>query len=175
MEDIITYELAAFLAAFMAIFAIIFLAIYIYTSLAFQRIAKKTRTPHPWLAWIPIANLYLYSQIAGMHWWPVLLVIGLFIPYINFLAAIVLIVYNFIWLWKIFEKVKQPGWWAILSLIWPIFLIFLGIAAWSGEKEIEQISYRKQTPQNYQKPTPKKSAKPERIQRIDKLKGSFSK
>jgi len=120
--------------AFFILFIILTIALYIYTSFAYMALAKKTKTEPAWLAWIPIANLYLHSKMAGMHWWPVLLIIVGFIPVIGFIGSIVLAVYVFIWGWKIFEKVGKPGWWVLFAIV-PIigqiiFLILLGIAAW---------------------------------------------
>jgi hypothetical protein len=69
-----------------------------------------------------------------MHWWPVLLLIGFFIPFINFVAMIAFAVFVIMWLWKICEARGKPGWWAILTLIpfaggiWA--LIMWGILAW---------------------------------------------
>ena len=122
------------IAGFVVAFSIIAIAVYIYSALAFMKIAKRTNTEPAWLAWIPIANLYLFSKIAKMHWWPILLIIGMFIPFVNFIAPIVLMVFVYIWMWRIFEAVGRPGWWPLLSLI-PIvgpviFLVLLGVAAW---------------------------------------------
>jgi len=52
---------------------IIGLALYVYSSWALMTIAKKTDTPNAWLAWIPIANLYLMTQVAQIPWWTFLL------------------------------------------------------------------------------------------------------
>jgi len=148
--------LVAALMAFMVVFVIIGIAVYIYSSLALMKIADRTNTPFSWLAWIPIGNLYLTSNIAGMHWWPILL----FIPYVilsiisavvsdatpllgmlfSMLGSICMLafsVFNLIWWYKICEKRERPGWWALLTLI-PFFGIFwmpilMGILAWSKE------------------------------------------
>lgn len=134
--------LIAALLALGAVFFIVGVAVYIYMALAFMKIAKKTKTEPAWLAWIPIANLYLMSQMAEMHWWPVLLVIAGFIPVIGPLASLVLMVFGFIWLWKIFERVGKPGWWAILCLIPIVNLVLIGIAAW-GEDTTPNRSKRR--------------------------------
>ena len=65
-----TGDMAAILTALTAmalVFLIIFLAVYIYGALALMAIAKKTKTPNGWLAWIPIANVFLIIQIAKQH------------------------------------------------------------------------------------------------------------
>lgn len=110
---------------------------YVYTALTMMFTAQRLKIENPWLAWIPVANLVLMSKMAKMHWWPVLLSITLFIPFVNLLAAVALSVFYIIWLWKICEFRKREGWWAILILI-PFFgiiwqYIVWGILAWSKE------------------------------------------
>ncbi|MFZ5955120.1 MAG: hypothetical protein ACOYT4_01740 [Nanoarchaeota archaeon] len=132
--------MAAVLALFFIVLLIAFflaIALYVYVSLAYMNIAKKTNTEPAWLAWIPIANFYLMSKIADMRWWPMLLLIGIFIPFIGPVFWIAFLVFLVIWNWKILRAVEQPGWIAIFMII-PmlniVFLIFLGIGAWSEEK-----------------------------------------
>lgn len=122
--------------AFLVIFLIITLVIYIYFSLTLMRVAQRLKKEPAWLAWIPIGNLYLMSKMAKMHWWPILLLFGSFIPYIGFFASILLTIFSLIWIWKICEYRKRPGWWALITLIplfgwfiWPF--IMWGILAWS--------------------------------------------
>ncbi|MBU0459714.1 MAG: hypothetical protein KKH52_01795 [Nanoarchaeota archaeon] len=111
------------------------IGLYVYMALALMTVAKRLKDKQPWLAWIPVANLVLMARLAKMHWWPVLLVIGMIIPFVNFVAGIALLVFTMIWMWKICEARKRPGWWAILVLIpfvggiWG--LVMWGILAWS--------------------------------------------
>ena len=135
--------LYAAIAGFIVILIIIGVIIYIYVSLAYMKIAERTNTANGWLAFIPIANLYLMSKIARMHWWPILLLIGILIPFVGSIISIVFVIFGFIWGWKIFEAVGRPGWWVLWQII-PIlgtiiFLILLGIAAW-GKKEVTSSS-----------------------------------
>jgi len=116
---------------------IIGLAVYVYTALALMKIAERTKTPNGWFAWIPILNVVLMLQIAKMHWAWVFLIIGCVIPILNFIAIIALVVVMIMATWKICERRKRPGWWALLTLI-PGFgslwqLIMYGILAWSKE------------------------------------------
>lgn len=115
------------------------LAIYIYVSFALMTLAKKMKMERPWLAFIPVANLYLMSKMAKMHWWPVLLVVGTLFSAVSDFFAFALTVFAVIWMWKIFQEFKKPGWWAILMPI-PflsiIYWVLLGITAW-GKTEIE--------------------------------------
>ena len=118
---------------------IVGLVVYLYVSFALMTLAKKMKMERSWLAFIPVANLYLMSKMAKMHWWPVLLVIGTFFSEINEFFGFALTVFAVIWMWKIFEEFKKPGWWAILMPI-PflsiIYWVLLGITAW-GKTEIE--------------------------------------
>ena len=125
----------ALIAAFIILFLVIAIAVYVYTSFAYMRIAQKAkRGVFPGYAFIPIVGPALISSsIAKMPWWPILLLIGFFIPFINIICFIAFVIFSVIWNWKMFEAVKRPGWWAIFIII-PflniVFLIFLGIAAW---------------------------------------------
>lgn len=129
---------AAFLAIILGVlvvFIVIAVIIYVYSALALMSIANKTKTKPAYLAWIPIANYYLMSKIAKMHWWPILLIVGFWIPFIGWVATIMFWIFTVIWTYKIFEAVKRPGWWALFMIIpfigWIIYLILLGVAAWS--------------------------------------------
>ena len=118
------------------------LCVYIYFSLTLMKTAQKIKTEPAWLAWIPIANLYLKSKMAKMHWWPILLIIPvpliygvmifeamqnptpvagpmpfLIIAYmlILFACLITLSIFNTIWEWKICVARNRPGWWAVVQ------------------------------------------------------------
>jgi len=108
---------------------IVGLALYVYTSWAMMVIAKKTNTPNAWLAWIPIANLYLMTQVAGVPWWTFLLVFLGWMPVVGNLGVLALIIW---WWWKICEKRNRPGWWSLVISLVPIAnLIMIGMLAWS--------------------------------------------
>jgi len=120
-------------------FLIVAIGVYIYTSLAFMALAKKTKVKPAGIAWIPyIGPALIASKISRMHWWPLLLILACWIPFIGMIAGIVLVVYLFIWMWKTFEAVGKPGWWVLLALIpfvgWVVYLVLLGVAAWGGKK-----------------------------------------
>jgi hypothetical protein len=108
------------------------LAIYIYSSLAWYTIAKKLKHKHPWLAWIPLANVAMVLQLGNFHWAWIFL---LFIPVAGWIALFIL---SIIATWRIFEKRKYPGWFS-LSLIIPkiggiLYLIAIGFVAWDDIK-----------------------------------------
>lgn len=124
--------LLSLIAGFLVAFLIIMLVLYVYTALVLMAIAKKTNTQNAWLAWIPIANVYLMTQIAGVPGWVTLAVLLPIIPFIGGLAA--LVVWGWLW-WKIAEVRHRPGWWGILIVIIPIVnLILMGMLAWSESK-----------------------------------------
>lgn len=135
MDPYTATGILAAIMAFLVIFLILGLAIYIYISFAFMAIGKKVKYPTPGIAWIPfIGPALITSKTAKMHWWPILLLIGIFVPLVNSLFLLVFGIFFVIWLWKTYEVIKKPGWWAILMII-PVVnivgLILLGVAAWS--------------------------------------------
>ena len=124
--------LLALAAAFLILFLFMLIALYIYMSLAFSAIAKKAKYSSPAIAWIPVVGpLIITSSIAKMHWWPILFLVAIPIPFISMAAIIVVTVFSIIWLWKTYEKIRKPGWWALFNLLQPVGLILLGVAAWS--------------------------------------------
>lgn len=133
--------LFALIAGLFVVFFIVMIALYIYMSFAYMAIARKTKYPSPGIAWIPLVGPSLIaSKAAKMHWWPILLFLSFLILWIPLLGQLIYVlcmvlfaVFFIIWMWKTFEVVKKPGWWAIFMII-PIlnivYLVFLGIAAW---------------------------------------------
>ncbi|MBN1792420.1 hypothetical protein JW826_01930 [Candidatus Woesearchaeota archaeon] len=124
----------AFLGAMMIFVAILLLAVYIYSAIAMMTIANRLKTKPSWLAWIPIANIYLLTKMAKMPWWPMLLLIGAFIPVIGPLLSLAFMVFMVIWTWKVCERRNLPGWLAVLTVIpvlgWIWGLVLWGILAW---------------------------------------------
>ena len=121
----------AALASFSGIVFIILafaVLIYVYSSFALMTIAKKTNTQNPWLAWIPIANVYLMTQIAGVSGWFTLGILLGIIPVIGSLVVTAGGVY--LW-WKIAEARQKSGALSLLMLVPGANLIVMGILAWS--------------------------------------------
>lgn len=111
----------ALLAGMMVFIWIIALACYVYFSLAFQTIAKKTNTPNGWWAWIPILNIILMLNIAKKPiWWIILLLI----PLVNIIVGIIVLM-------GVAEARNKPSWWGILTIVPVVGLIVPGYLAWS--------------------------------------------
>jgi hypothetical protein len=119
-----------FAAGFGLIIGIITVVLYIYYALVWQTIAKKLKYKYYWLAWIPIAQLFLFPILAKKKWgWGFLLLI----PFLNILLYI-------IWRWEIYKRLKFPEWLSLMPVLYiiPIInifaviadLIIIGIAAW---------------------------------------------
>lgn len=117
----------AMMGAFFVVWLVVILVLYAYFALALQFIAKKTKTKNAWLAWIPIANIYLMTQVGKVSAWWTLSVLLPIIPFIGGLAMAAVMIY--IW-WKIAELIHRPGWWSILLILPIVNLVIVGIMAW---------------------------------------------
>lgn len=97
------------------------LAGYVYVSLALQTIATKTNTANAWLAWIPIANIFLMLSIGKKPMWWFLLFL---VPLLNIIMLII------VWM-AVAEARGKPSWWGILTIVPVANLIVPGVLAWS--------------------------------------------
>lgn len=102
------------LTAFGTSFLLIAIAFYVYFAFTWMTIAKKLKYDKPWLAWIPVANAFLFPILAKKHWaWGFILLV----PIVN-------IVFLIIWTWNIYEQRKYPGWLSLIPLL--SFIPFIG-------------------------------------------------
>lgn len=111
-------------ASLIILFLII--SIYIYSSICLQFIAKKTNQSPAWLAWIPVANLFLMCKIAKISYWWLLLILGAFIPYLGIVCGMFFT--GFIW-YKIALARNRPGWIGVLAIIPLVNLFIMGYLA----------------------------------------------
>jgi len=119
----VTYGGGAEAGALMAVLGfmwLIVLVLYVYQALCWLYIAKRTNTPNGWFAFIPILNIILMLQIAKRPLWWIILY---FIPIVNIVIAIMLIV-------DVLKVLKRPTWWVIMQFIPIVNLIFMGLMAW---------------------------------------------
>jgi len=95
-----------FLVAFALFAVIIGIGLYVYWAFAWMTIAKKFKYDKPWLAWIPVANLFLIPILAKKKWtW------GFFI----LLPPVYFGLYIY-WSWIIFKMRGYPGPLALIAL-----------------------------------------------------------
>jgi hypothetical protein len=90
-----------------AVMLVFMLVTYLIFCIPMYIIAKKNEVANPWLAWVPVVQVYTMVKSGRVSGWLTLL---LFIPFINF------IVYVFIWV-KIAEVRGKPGWVGVLVLV----------------------------------------------------------
>ena len=118
----------AVVLGFLAVYFVLVIAFYIYMSLCLQMIAKKTNHSRSWLAWIPIANLFLMCKVAGLRYWWML---GILFAVIPFLGALLVLAWSgYIW-YKIAVARHKPGWVGILVIIPLVNLVIMGYLAFT--------------------------------------------
>jgi hypothetical protein len=111
--------LAAF-AIIMGIWGIVMLPLYIYFALTLMVTANKLGVKNAWFAWIPILNIILMFQCAGLSPWLFLL---MFVPFVNIILMIVAYM-------KIAERRGFESWLGILMILPVANLIIPGYLAW---------------------------------------------
>lgn len=132
-EDL-TEEEAAALGMFGVIFggAMLFVSVilglisYVYFSLTLMVTAKKLNVNNTWLAWVPIANLFLANKAAGLNAWMTLLWI---IPFAN-------IVYGTYVYMMLSEKRGFNKWLGLLMWVPVANIVFPGYLAWGEPKKV---------------------------------------
>ena len=124
-EEIAGLGIIAILFGLGAIVLTLLLAVYIYSAIAVMTIAKRTKTKDGWMAFIPILNIYLLTQMAGKS--GLLTLIILADTMLGGLATTVLCISMF---WIIAKKIRYPEWMSLLLLIPIVNLIILGVFAW---------------------------------------------
>jgi len=115
-----------------AIVLLIAILPYIYYAVTLQMIASKTGTENAWLAWIPIAQVYLECKIAGKPgWWLLLRLLPVLIPFAGLIiTSIVTII---VWM-GISEARRKSTWLGILSIVPLLNLFLFGYLAFSKDE-----------------------------------------
>lgn len=130
----------SFLFLVMAVIAVVF---YVLKSLGLYNLAIKRGLENPWLAWIPIADLYLLGLLVGemdlfgYHldnlglWVPVIFVGGMIlakIPFLGKLFWLALLVFSIMFMYKLFELYApdQAILYTVLSVfLFPVFIFII--------------------------------------------------
>lgn len=105
--------------------------IYAYVAYSIQLISRKTNIPKGWLAWIPIANIFLLLKIARKpNWWFILLLIPL----------VDIVIIAKVWM-AVSLAVNKQSWLGILMLIPGVNFFIIGYLAFSqSSQEKNQIT-----------------------------------
>ncbi len=82
-EDTLALILAS--AVYLTVIGAVVLVFYVYSALALSTTAKKLGFDKPWLAWIPIANLYMLFKLGEQE---PLLILLFFTPVANIVALV---------------------------------------------------------------------------------------
>ncbi|MDD3345300.1 MAG: hypothetical protein PHO34_02550 [Candidatus Omnitrophica bacterium] len=99
-----------------------FLAGYVLFSICLQLIAKKTGNGPVWMAWVPIASLFLMCKIAKLSpAWMLTCFCGL-IPFIGVLLSLGF--FAFFW-YRIALAINKPGWMGICCVVPVVNVVIL--------------------------------------------------
>jgi hypothetical protein len=96
-----------------------YVALYVVIAYSIMTMANRMGVANSWMAWVPIANMYLLCQMAELEimWF----VISLFCGPVGLYV-----------LWKVVEKTGKPGW-SVLLLLVPC--VNLGVPIWWIKQE----------------------------------------
>ena len=131
--------------------ALIIICFYIYVSMTYYRIGKKSGLQNPGIAWMPFSGpIVIIFESAKMHWWPFAMVsIGTLLIYsvsvhsimtlnlgITGIYGIILLmlllafsVQMIIWHARTYDSIGKPGWWILVPVIGTISgygFVFIG-------------------------------------------------
>lgn len=90
-----------------------YIIVYLFMALCLALIAKKQGKSFGGslvMAIIPIANVILFLQLSGKPWWWLFLFI---IPIVNLVLYIIALI-------GLSERMKRPGWFAVILILFPI-------------------------------------------------------
>ncbi len=126
---------ASMLAMMSGVIILIAAAGYIYFSICLYFIARKMDVPNPWLAWVPIANMWTFVSAAGKEWWWIAVIAGLFLLTIVPIAGLLFYLAGIcatVYLWMcITENLGRNKWLGLLMLVPLVNLVFPAILAFS--------------------------------------------
>jgi len=127
--------------AVVAVLMLIGLVLYCLKSIGLYTLAKNRGIENPWLAWIPIADLYIMGMLVGemdlfgIHidnlglWLPVVVVGGSvlsWIPVLGTLISIAMLIFMVVFIYKLFEMYSENAvLFTILSVLLGLFAVFV--------------------------------------------------
>ena len=132
------FDPKSMLAMMSGFILVIVLAGYIYFALCLYLIAKKIEVPHPWMAWIPLVNLWTFVAAAGREWWWLAIIVGMGVLSLVSGVGIIFSLLNMaaiIYLWIcITENLGKNKWLGLLMLVPIVNIIFPAILAFSKQE-----------------------------------------
>lgn len=132
MNNIETATVTAFLLAFAGVIIFIALIVYIYSAICLQIITNKTNQRPGWMAWVPVANLFLMCKIGKLDYKWLLLLLVPFVPIIGpFFGPICALFWTaFAW-YKIAVARGREGWIGAITIIPIVGFFTMGYLAFS--------------------------------------------
>lgn len=126
LSNIDTAGMAAASAGVMVVYLVIAIAVAVVSIIAMWKIFTKAGKPG-WAAIIPVYNLVVLYQIVGMNPLWLLVLVGMIIPFVNFVAAIAFFVLTILVDIKLAKAFGKSGAFAVGLIFLPfIFQCILG-------------------------------------------------
>lgn len=144
MTDAGLMAMMAYSIGLAAIFTIVFLVFYVLKSIGLMTMAANKGIENAWLAWIPVADLYIAGSILGEMdifgnhldnlglWLPVVMFGGAIlamIPFIGMIFSLAMMLFFLLFAYNLFNlySPEQATLFTILSIfgLWPIFVFIL--------------------------------------------------
>ncbi len=99
---------------------LLFLGFYAFGSYTLMVIGQKLDVPAAWLAWVPVASIWVFVKAADKPWWWILL---LLVPLVNIIIVFVL-------LFSIPPRLGKSALWGLV-IFFPVLgaLIYQGVLA----------------------------------------------
>ncbi len=144
MTDTGLMAMMAYSAGLIAVSMIIFLVFYVLKSIGLMTMAANKGIENAWLAWIPVADLYIAGSILGEMdvfgnhldnlglWLPLVMVGGCvlaMIPFLGMIFSLAMMLFFLLFAYNLFNlySPEQATLYTILSILglWAIFIFIL--------------------------------------------------
>ncbi|MHB8894363.1 MAG: DUF5684 domain-containing protein [Candidatus Geothermincolia bacterium] len=93
------------------IYGAIGLIVYLYTAYCLRAIARKQGYAHPWFAWVPFLDVYLFCRLVIKHaTWAVLWTVLCIVPFVGFIFVAIICV-------KLSRSLHRNRWYGLLLFV----------------------------------------------------------
>ncbi len=107
---------------------LLFAVFYIALQLPYYKLAKKMNDEAPWMAWVPVLNLFQLARLAQKPgWWGILILV----PFVGIIIYIMMMV-------EVLKRLKQESIMVLLfivpvaNIIYPYYLAFSDDVTFNG-------------------------------------------